>query len=46
MVSVIAVPVGADEADSVKLTVGSLSLMVLVAVELFVVEPELSVAFT
>jgi hypothetical protein len=32
--------------DSVKLTVGARSVTVLAVVELFVVEPELSVAFT
>src|SRR5712692_451646 len=46
IVRVIAVPVGAVVADSVKLTVGGLSLIVFVAVLLLVVEPELSVAFT
>jgi len=40
------VPVGTVVADSVKLTVGGLSVMVLVAVELFVVRLALSVAFT
>jgi hypothetical protein len=46
IVRVIEVPVEAEVADSVKLTIGALSLTVFVAVELFVVEPELSVALT
>jgi hypothetical protein len=47
IVRVIKVPVVAEVADSVKLTFGGfLDVMVLLAEELFVVEPELSVAFT
>ncbi len=42
---VIDVPVNAVVADSVKLTTGGLSVMVLVAVELLVVRLALSVAF-
>ena len=45
-VSVIVTPVCAVVLSSVKLTTGARSLIVLVAVVLFVVEPELSVAFT
>jgi hypothetical protein len=44
MERVIGEPVNAAVADSVNLTVGGLSLMVLVAIELCVVWPELSVA--
>src|SRR3989442_8626952 len=47
MVMVILVPVEADVADSVKLTVGAcLCVMVFVEVALLVMEPELSVALT
>src|SRR2546426_219576 len=47
IVMVILVPVEADVADSVKLTVGAcLCVMVFVEVVLLVVEPELSVALT
>ncbi len=46
MVRVIKVPVGTLVADSVKLTTGGLSVTVFVAVELLVVDPELSVAVT
>src|SRR2546422_93613 len=46
IVRVILVPVGTFVADSVKLTVGGLSLIVFVATALFVVRPPLSVALT
>jgi len=46
MVRVIEVPVETVVTDSVKLTVGGLSVIVLVATALLVVDPELSVALT
>jgi hypothetical protein len=46
IVSVMEVPGAVVVVDSVKLTVGARSVTVLAVVELFVVEPELSVAFT
>jgi hypothetical protein len=46
MVRVIDVPVATLVADSVKLTVGALSVIVLVALELWPVNPKLSVALT